>query len=144
MKRKRKRKFRSSFVINMDKDQNNIKVLVRCKPQPNNSEKIVSVTNDKKQIIIPMNPQTSRSQTGQSSFSFDYVYDDKAEQSDVFDHGVGGDIQGLFEGRNVSIIAYGQTGSGKTHTMGLCAETGIDNEGIIPRAITTIFENKDS
>jgi len=35
----------------------------------------------------------------------------------------------------VSIFAYGQTGSGKTYTMGL------EDQGIIPRAVDFLFEN---
>ena len=48
----------------------------------------------------------------------------------------------FFEGFNATILAYGQTGSGKTWTMGSSAEANIpsQNEGIIPRVITHLFD----
>lgn len=36
-------------------------------------------------------------------------------------------------------MAYGQTGSGKTHSMGT-TYNGVGEMGVIPRAITEIFE----
>lgn len=41
-------------------------------------------------------------------------------------------------GYNGSIIAYGQTGTGKTHTIE--GELEGDDQGIIPRAVTEVFE----
>ncbi|KAJ8911854.1 hypothetical protein NQ315_012519 [Exocentrus adspersus] len=43
------------------------------------------------------------------------------------------------QGYNVTILAYGQTGSGKTHSMGT-AYKGEEDMGVIPRAVTEIFD----
>ena len=42
------------------------------------------------------------------------------------------------EGFNATVFAYGQTGSGKTYTMG--NDGSASSEGIIPRAVTDIFQ----
>lgn len=42
-------------------------------------------------------------------------------------------------GYNVTILAYGQTGSGKTHSMGT-DYSGVEDMGIIPRAMQDIFK----
>jgi Kinesin motor domain len=49
-------------------------------------------------------------------------------------------------GYNVTILAYGQTGSGKTHTMGTNNNGGEEecNRGVIPRAMTDIFQKIES
>ena len=52
-------------------------------------------------------------------------------------------MQKYLEGINCTIFAYGQTGSGKTYTLGSGGVTSYcegDQEGVIPRALTTIFE----
>jgi len=55
-------------------------------------------------------------------------------------------VQSALDGYNVCIFAYGQTGSGKTYTMeGPCAAAGDDSDGVgmIPRAVTQVFETAD-
>lgn len=47
-------------------------------------------------------------------------------------------LQSAMDGFNVCIFAYGQTGSGKTFTM----QGSDDNPGIIPRALTQLFNIK--
>ena len=49
-------------------------------------------------------------------------------------------IEGFFDGFNVNILAYGQTGSGKTHTMFGPEWGGPEQRGIIPRAISHLFQ----
>jgi len=50
-------------------------------------------------------------------------------------------VQSALDGYNVCIFAYGQTGSGKTYTMeGPGAAADDDNVGMIPRAVTQVFE----
>jgi len=50
-------------------------------------------------------------------------------------------VQSALDGYNVCIFAYGQTGSGKTYTMeGPGGEADSDDTGMIPRAVTQVFE----
>jgi len=48
-------------------------------------------------------------------------------------------VEAATEGFNATIMAYGQTGSGKTYTMG-SGDGSYENRGIIPRALTMVFE----
>ncbi|KAG1517664.1 hypothetical protein G6F46_001498 [Rhizopus delemar] len=63
-------------------------------------------------------------------------------QEQVFNTVASNFVDRFIDGYNVTILAYGQTSSGKTYTMG----TAIDNqsnseqEGIIPRAMSTLFQ----
>jgi len=72
--------------------------------------------------------------------SYDFAWGEKSTNNDVY-LAVGRPlITKLFEGYNATIFAYGQTGSGKTHTMG---NTGIEDPGIMPRAIDDLFKKKE-
>ena len=54
---------------------------------------------------------------------------------------VEGLVQSALDGYKVCIFAYGQTGSGKTFTMQ--GSKGADTEGIVPRALTQIFQSTE-
>jgi len=54
---------------------------------------------------------------------------------------VDGFVQSALDGYNICIFAYGQTGSGKTYTMeGPSGSSDSDDVGMIPRAVTQVFE----
>lgn len=72
-------------------------------------------------------------------FRFQKVFDQRAQQDEVFDHVAKPVIDNVLEGYNGTIFAYGQTGSGKTFTITGGAERYIDR-GIIPRMLSYIFE----
>ena len=74
----------------------------------------------------------------QIEFKFDYVFDPKATQSDVFME-ISQLVQSALDGYRVCIFAYGQTGSGKTHTM--IGDKSAEQMGMIPRAVRQVFEN---
>ena len=70
------------------------------------------------------------------SFAFDRVYDQEAQQQDVYENTARPAVQAVLAGYNSTMIAYGQTGTGKTYTM-----EGVGREkGIIPRATEDIFD----
>jgi hypothetical protein len=77
---------------------------------------------------------------------FDQVFDIDSNQEDLF-HGTAEPIvRSYLQGYNGCIMAYGQTGSGKTFSMTgpKDALTNPENEhlqGIIPRALTQLFES---
>lgn len=68
-----------------------------------------------------------------NSFTFDRVFGQTSRNEDVFLE-MSQLVQSALDGYNVCIFAYGQTGSGKTYTM------SYPQEGMIPRAVTQIFE----
>lgn len=76
------------------------------------------------------------------SFKFDRVFDQEAEQEEIYDVCTKNLILGCFEGYNATVLAYGQTGSGKTYTMGTTELAGLNEEefGIVPRVIKFVFD----
>ncbi|XP_023291735.2 chromosome-associated kinesin KIF4A isoform X1 [Lucilia cuprina] len=75
------------------------------------------------------------------AFSFNFVFDWRDTQEQVYNLSVSDMLDKLFSGFNATILAYGQTGSGKTHTMGTAFDGALDeNVGVIPRAMHDIFE----
>lgn len=73
---------------------------------------------------------------GRKRFTFDSVFGAASSQEEIYETCVRPLVQRFAEsGESVTVLAYGQTGTGKTYTMG----THPDSKGIIPRAITDIF-----
>ncbi|XP_052275630.1 kinesin-like protein KIF6 isoform X2 [Dreissena polymorpha] len=72
-------------------------------------------------------------------FRFQKVFDQNAQQDEIFDNVAKPVIDNVLQGYNGTIFAYGQTGSGKTFTITGGAERYIDR-GIIPRMLSYIFE----
>ncbi|KAJ3314884.1 Kinesin-like protein kif21b [Boothiomyces sp. JEL0838] len=131
-----------------------VKVAVRVRPMAAkellaNSSECVEIIPGTQQIIVGGGPgcgvgtETVYAFT-QKSFTFDYLFDESTSQEFLFEQSVSQLVQRFLEGFNATILAYGQTGSGKTYSMGIGLE-GINsaadpaNQGIVPRAINTIF-----
>ncbi|KAH8552671.1 P-loop containing nucleoside triphosphate hydrolase protein, partial [Umbelopsis sp. PMI_123] len=104
----------------------------------------------------------------QKTFTFDYVFGPNSTQDEIFVTLASPLIHKFIDGMfiqttmqeiyfyeientfklmwcyNVTILAYGQTSSGKTYTMGTAQHADgiedIQNEGIIPRAMSLLFE----
>lgn len=69
------------------------------------------------------------------SFTFDYCFDDRTSNRELFDATAKKLVQSAVDGSNASILAYGQTSSGKTHSI-----LGTPYEpGILPLAVEEIF-----
>ncbi|KAI8985189.1 hypothetical protein BDB01DRAFT_835187 [Pilobolus umbonatus] len=77
----------------------------------------------------------------QKTFQFDHVFDTSTTQEHIFNTAASSLVDRFIDGYNVTILAYGQTSSGKTYTMGTASKnTNLDEEGIIPRAISALFQ----
>ncbi|KAF1807268.1 hypothetical protein FB192DRAFT_1442649 [Mucor lusitanicus] len=78
----------------------------------------------------------------QKSFQFDHVFDVNSTQEQVFTSVASNFVDRFIDGYNVTILAYGQTSSGKTYTMGTAIDdhSNPDQEGIIPRAMSALFQ----
>ncbi|CAI5745606.1 unnamed protein product [Peronospora destructor] len=112
---------------------------------------------ERRQIELSANPKShvgygqngSRSIIKKYNFDFDFVFDSKCSQEDVFLE-VSALIRSALDGYNVCVFAYGQTGSGKTYTMqgkekdynSMLMESSPDM-GIVGRAIFHIFAGID-
>ncbi|KAL0243063.1 hypothetical protein GEMRC1_005624 [Eukaryota sp. GEM-RC1] len=71
------------------------------------------------------------------SFLFDAIFQPNASQADIYESVGKPVVNDVLEGFNGTILAYGQTGTGKTYSLG---NFDPSNYGIIPRALTHIFE----
>ena len=71
----------------------------------------------------------------QSSFEFDFVFDENSSQSQIYDYTTRNLINNVLEGYNATVLAYGATGTGKTYTM---VGNGVNN-GIMIRTIKDLF-----
>ncbi|CAB3402189.1 unnamed protein product [Caenorhabditis bovis] len=114
-----------------------IRVVVRVRP-------LIGTEKDKSSstlISYPSRNSIGIEQGGKSAhFDFENVFTPVFTQGEVFEN-FRELVLSCLHGYNVSLIAYGQTGSGKTHTMRGGAG---DLEGVIPRSVAYIFENKKS
>uniref|UniRef100_A0A8C7R445 Kinesin-like protein n=1 Tax=Oncorhynchus mykiss TaxID=8022 RepID=A0A8C7R445_ONCMY len=126
--------------INMSRQCEAVKVVVRCRPfnrreETMENDNILEVNTKLGQITL-RNPRASPEEP-MKSFTFDAVYDSESKQSDIYDDTVRPLVDSVLQGFNGTILAYGQTGTGKTFTM---LGMPTDNErGIIPNSFNHIF-----
>ncbi|ANB14559.1 Kar3p [Sugiyamaella lignohabitans] len=125
----------------------NIRVFCRVRPplqSEQNNQPVAKITFPDKdmesQQLLVCGP-ASESAVGSVTtkvhpFAFDKVFPPSSSNEEVFDE-VSELIQSALDGYNVCIFAYGQTGSGKTYTMS-------GNNGMIPKAVTKIFEASET
>ena len=72
-----------------------------------------------------------------TTYTFDYIYDQTAPTTLLYDQLVAPIVQSVVEGFNGTVFAYGQTSSGKTYTM-----MGADDlPGIIPFTFMGLFKH---
>ncbi|KAF9432867.1 hypothetical protein BGZ76_010219, partial [Entomortierella beljakovae] len=114
-----------------------VKVALRVRPlslqeQINNCSEAISYVPNEPQIGIVGSDK---------SFTFDYVFDEEAKQSSVYDQCAKELVERFVEGFNVTILAYGQTGSGKTYSMGTGLQYQNGDQAIVPRAAHSIFSS---
>jgi hypothetical protein len=76
----------------------------------------------------------------QREFLYDYSFGSNATQDQVFDRIARPVVNDVLKGFNGTIFAYGQTGTGKTYTMGILEFVNNEHAGIIPRAISLLFD----
>lgn len=120
----------------------NVKVVCRFRPQ-NAKEKArsgklcVQFSSDaeRRGCMIPLDDG------GTLKFNFDRVFDTETKQSEVYEFAARSVVKALFKGYNGTIFAYGQTGSGKTYTMGGPDVDDPHLRGIVPRMVSTVFDD---
>ena len=131
-------------------NKNNILVAIRVRPL-NFSEKeesdyktIKVITNNTLIISIPTEysidtkPKINHIEVvkeKQSTYEYDFVFDENTPQSKVYESTTNNLIQQVIEGYNATIFAYGATGTGKTYTM----VGNSSNTGIMIRTIRDLF-----
>ncbi|GJQ81405.1 kinesin-4B [Trypoxylus dichotomus] len=118
-------------------DNTTVQVALRIRPLIEHEiskgfQNILEVFPDLNQIRI---------KNSDKAFTYNYVFDVNVEQDVFYKDCVQNMIQNLFKGYNVTILAYGQTGSGKTYSMGTSYDSKVNNKGVIPCALTDIFNH---
>eukprot|EP00347_Sterkiella_histriomuscorum_P010280 403376907 len=73
-------------------------------------EEILYISNDNKTLRVS-------DLTHYLESTYQYVFDPRSRQKDVFDKSVRECVDSVIQGYNSTIFAYGQTGSGKTYTI---------------------------
>ena len=127
----------------------NIKVVLRCRPMTKaESMKDRAVINCVSDKVVEVN-YASMGKQAKKGFTFDGVFDAASTQTEVYDGVVRPVVDEVLQGYNCTVFAYGQTGTGKTHTMEGDVSPGPagvtkDAAGIIPRAVTQVFEYLES
>merc|ERR550519_3344502 len=143
-----RKKPKESTVAMSQKDGQNIKVFVRCRPL-NKDEKAarsyaVLECTGQREITVKEKQLSSLTKT----FNYDRVFGPQSKQLDVYRAVVEPLIAQVLQGYNCTVFAYGQTGTGKTYTMeggegrdspGMTWEKD-PTSGIIPRALSQIFD----
>ncbi|KAI0236643.1 kinesin-like nuclear fusion protein [Massospora cicadina] len=131
----------------------NIRVFCRVRP-PIGAEKDIPGTlthlafpdqeSDAKLIELKQVKESSLSKAIHKThpFTFDKVFLPTSTQEEVFSE-ISQLVQSALDGYPVCIFAYGQTGSGKTFTMEGPTVSDPSSEGMIPRAVTQIFESAE-
>eukprot|EP01065_Artemidia_motanka_P006622 TRINITY_DN13247_c0_g1_i1.p1 TRINITY_DN13247_c0_g1~~TRINITY_DN13247_c0_g1_i1.p1 ORF type:complete len:714 (+),score=235.16 TRINITY_DN13247_c0_g1_i1:82-2223(+) len=106
----------------------------------------VSVVDDSGLILREQKQDES---CRQSQFTFDYVFDEDSQQTEVYEEAVQDLVDAAVEGLNATILAYGQTGSGKTHTvLGEVRANPLEENiltpdtGLFLRVLKDVFEHR--
>lgn len=75
--------------------------------------------------------------------TYDHVFGSELSQEELYRQTAYPMLRSFLDGYNVTIMAYGQTGSGKSYTMGTTGniDQDIDQQGLVPRFVTDLFEN---
>jgi len=129
----------------MDKNSDNIQVMVRVRPF-NGRERAEGagscvILDDYRPNCIVLDAKPD-----QKAFNFDWVGGERTTQQDIFEVVGKSMVHTCLEGYNCCIFAYGQTGAGKTFTMqgrGLeINDEDILNRGLQPRVFDYIFALK--
>lgn len=130
-----------------------MKVGLRCRP-PFQDEIEYAEKNQGQFMPILENKSETEDHLGQVSltmisgkqreFLYDYIFGPSATQDEVYNKIGRPVVTDVLNGFNGTIFAYGQTGTGKTYTMGILEFVEDDQAGIIPRALSQIFDYVDS
>ena len=122
----------------------NFRIMLRMRPLIANEISSYTKKYIKDTFSFFANKLTITTNAKSESYDFDYIFDQNANQRDVYGE-VSMLINNIYRAKNITIIAYGQTNSGKSYTIE--GEGNNTNEGIVQQSIEEMFEiansNKD-
>lgn len=129
----------------VNRNESSVKVLCRVRPALDFENVIYKkvISNSRIAHVVSLKTIGIGQDDSLQSFTFDYVFDSDASQSEIFEYIGRPMISDIMAGYNGTIFAYGQTGSGKTFTM--MGELLSDyNQGIIPKTSNELFNHIDN
>jgi kinesin family protein 5 len=137
----------SSSIEESGESKGNVNVVCRFRPlnqkeKDMNEKPCVDFGSDGKTVIVKSQYETMGPQT----FNFDRVFNPDSIQNEVYEVAARPIVDSVLEGFNGTVLTYGQTSSGKTHTMTGPSIDDVNQRGIIPRMVNTVFthiENSD-
>ena len=103
-----------SNIDNKNKDDDNIKVILRIRPKNQNELKTL---NNFYRIDHLNNVLYINTPTNKKYYNFDYIASEESNQTEIFMKSAKSICDYVLEGYNGTIFVYGQTGSGKTYTL---------------------------
>ncbi|XP_070493117.1 kinesin-like protein KIF3A [Chironomus tepperi] len=115
----------------------NVRVVVRVRPQENNNVKNIVTVDKNNKLIIVQKPNSTNNEPAKT-YGFDNVFDQDSAQIDLYVNTARPIVDKVLEGYNGTILAYGQTGTGKTYTM-VGDSDCPESRGIIPNSFAHIF-----
>eukprot|EP00756_Hemistasia_phaeocysticola_P025903 Hpha_TRINITY_DN16030_c2_g2::TRINITY_DN16030_c2_g2_i1::g.120827::m.120827/K20196/KIF3B; kinesin family member 3B len=118
----------------------NLQVCVRVRPLSDKEQRDGCkevVTTDLVQNSVTV--QQAADHGDFKTFCFDQIYNRDFTQKDIYLRTTHPVVESVLEGYNSTVFAYGQSGTGKTHTM--TGVIGTPEQGVIPNALTHIFES---
>ncbi|GJQ79414.1 hypothetical protein Trydic_g16273 [Trypoxylus dichotomus] len=112
-----------------------VNVAVRIKPSSNENVTVNNILE-----VICEDPPTLHIVDRHQAYTFDKIFDHRANQVEIFDSLIHPLVEKTILGYNCTAFAYGQTGTGKTYTLGSdMKELQGQNVGIIKRVFESIF-----
>ncbi|KAI0031864.1 P-loop containing nucleoside triphosphate hydrolase protein [Vararia minispora EC-137] len=121
--------------------QHKVKIAARLRPpipgEIDDDGVRIEVRDEGTPFVCVTNP---RDASENFKYPFTSCYDRNSTQQEIFENDVLPLIDVVYHGSTVTVFAYGVTSSGKTHTM----QGNIEQPGVIPRAVNTIFERRTS
>ena len=103
-----------SINENKNKDDDNIKVILRIRPKNQNELKTL---NNFYRIDHLNNVLYINTPTNKKYYNFDFIASEESNQTEIFMKSAKSICDYVLEGYNGTIFVYGQTGSGKTYTL---------------------------
>ena len=92
-------------------------------------------SNDISNLYLNKEKNITITKTKQNKFAFDFAFQEKTNQEEIYHYTTETLLQSVFDGFNSTVFAYGATGSGKTYTM---VGNG-ENPGLMVRTISDLF-----
>lgn len=107
--------------VQAKKEDENVKVMVRCRPLMKKEEQkqrgiVCLEANEEDASIIILAPTGDATTKSSREFYFDSVFGPESDNERVYMKSCRRLVESAFEGYNCTVFLYGQTGTGKTYT----------------------------